>query len=128
MEDLMEQAPKIVAVVGGIIALFVAWSNVNKNRATAKKTVVDAAAAAVNNLIDPLNNRIDQLEMALEDLTFEHYKLYLALVINTDQLEEAGIPPIIRLDELSRWDSEKLTSIAKEREIILPKGVRRYRR
>lgn len=128
MEQLLSQAPEIIAIVGGIIALFSVLSNINKNRATAKKTVVEAAAAAVTNLIDPLNDRIDQLEKALEDLTFEHYKLYLALVINTDQLEEAGIPPIIRLDELAQWDSEKLTSIAKKRKIILPKGVRRYRR
>ena len=124
MDKLIDQAPQIIAVVGGIIALFVAWSNVNKNRATAKKTVVDAAAAAVNNLIDPLNFRIDQLEAGYETLLFEHNKLYLAMIINTDQLEESGIPPIVRVGELESWDSEDLARIAKERGIKLPKGIR----
>lgn len=128
MDELTTQAPEIIAVIGGITALFVAWSNVSKNRATAKKTVVDAANAAVNNLIDPLNNRVDQLEKALEDLTFEHYRLYLVVVILTDQLEENGVPPLVRHEELEAWDSEDLTAIAKERGIKLPKVVRRYSR
>ena len=128
MDELIDQAPEIIAIMGGIVALFYTWSNVNKNRATAKKTVVDAAAAAVTNLIDPLNARIDQLEKALEDLTFEHYRFYLAVIILTDQLEESGIPPLVQHEELAAWDSEDLAAIAKERGIKLPKGVRRYGR
>jgi hypothetical protein len=128
MDELIAQAPEIIAVIGGITALFVAWSNINKNRATAKKTVVDAAAAAVNNLIDPLNERIDQLAKALEDLTFEHYRFYMLVVILTDQLEESGIQPLVRLEELAAWDNQDLAAIAKEREIKLPRAVRRYSR
>ncbi len=128
MDELIDQAPETIAVIGGIVALFYTWSNINKNRATAKKTVVDAAAAAVTNLIDPLNARIDQLETALEDLTFEHYRFYLVVIILTDQLEESGIPPLVRVEELAAWDSDDLTAIAKERGIKLPKGVRQYSR
>lgn len=128
MDELIDKAPEIIAIIGGIMALFAVLSNINKNRATTKKTVVDAAAAAVTNLIDPLNARIDQLEKALEDLTFEHYRFYLAVIILTDQLEESGIPPLVRHEELVSWDSKDLAAIAKERGIKLPRDVRHYHR
>lgn len=156
MDELIDQAPKIIAIIAGIIALFVAWSNVKKNRATAKKTIAEATNEAVDNLIDVFKERIEQLEAkdkakdlrieqlqsegktnslrsdqfekALEDLTFEHYKLYLLVVILTDQLEESGIPPLVRLEKLAAWDSDDLVAIAKDRDIKLPKGVRHYRR
>ena len=142
MDKLIAQAPEIIAIIGGIMALFAVWSNVNKNRAATKKTIVDTANAAVSNLVDPLNERvdqleaseaakilrIDQLETALEDLTFEHYRFYLAVVILTDQLEESGIPPLVRHEELAAWDSKDLAAIAKERGIKLPRGVRHYHR
>lgn len=95
----------------------------DKAIAEANKTIVAAASASVQNLINPLNFRIGQLEKALEDLTFEHYKLYIAFLINIDHMHEIGIDPLVQLVDLDEWDSKTLVDLAKERSIKLPRRI-----
>ena len=134
----------ILAMIGAGTGVAVSWASRNKLRAetdkiqlnaaddaekaisAANQAVVKVALAAVDNLINPLNFRIDQLEAAekakdaridqmeaaLEALNGKYMKLQIAYVIACQQMETAGIRPLIALDDLAQMSAHDLRDVA----------------
>lgn len=119
----MELLPTITLILGSSVltATATAWFNRRKTSAEANKVIVDTALEVVKNTVEPLNDRIKQLEeqserqeIAIENVNAEVLKTQLAYIILEAQIEAAGYDPVIRLDDLANTSVEELRKIAKE--------------
>jgi hypothetical protein len=154
----------IIAIAGVIASIFgsggmVAWINSRANQpvtvATAEKTNVEAdttlanmalqmvrdnqasTKATLDNLIGPLNTRINQLETeadaranrhskainelraelaaqdaAIEELNTKYLKMELGFILNEYQIRGKGYEPVVPLKKLHSFDADQLRLMA----------------
>lgn len=97
-----------------LTAVVSSWFNRRKVNAEANSVIVDTALEVVKNTVAPLNNRIDQMEVAIENLNAEILKVQLVVVILQTQIEALGHEPMVNLSDLSCISVEELRQIARE--------------
>ncbi len=119
----MELFPTIALIASSsfLTALITAWFNRRKTSAEANSIIVKMALEVVQNTVEPLNVRIEQLEaeierqaVALENINAEVLKIQLAFVINEAQIEALGYKAAVSLDDLSCISVKELREIARE--------------
>lgn len=77
------------AFIGSIVALLVALNNRNK----AKSEAESAATIAYTEIVEPLRQRISDLEARVSSLELENKELRRGVRILSNQLREAGHEP-----------------------------------
>lgn len=123
--------PIIAALIGGGLAAFItAWFGRKKTKAETQATIADTAMRimqqTLENTVDPLNKRVDKLEVenqelidsrdrqaiAIENLNGQYLKLQLAYTIISGQLKQLGHIPAIALEDLDRYTIDELRDMA----------------
>ena len=118
----MDLLPTLALITSSSVlaAIITAWFNRRKTSAEANSVIVATALEVVRNTVDPLNDRVEQLEVlnkelkiAVENINAEVLKIQLAFVINEAQIEALGYKAAVSLDDLSCISVEELREIAR---------------
>ncbi len=111
----MELLPALVLITSSSVltAVVTAWFNRRVASAKANSIIVSTALEVVKNTVEPLNKRIGQMEIALENTNAEVLKIQLAFVINEAQIEKLGHKPAVSLNDLSCISVDELREIAR---------------
>lgn len=135
----MDWQTLIVAIVASSIipTALTVWSNRRKTEADTGKTRADADGSVaqtamaimkqtLENTVDPLNKRVDDLEAENENLRDElkgqaktldewnakFVKMQLALVINIEFMKQQGLRPPVDIADVEHLTTEELKDIA----------------